>query len=108
MDVEEDQITGSSRPVARGKLKVVQAAGAVLGLAILSVVGSLVLGSLMVWSVLVALALGWLYSGPPFYLKRSPTPWAILGIIAALITYNASYAANGGGGISSPSRGLPR
>ncbi len=98
MDVEEDQINGSSRPVARGKLKVAQAAGAAGGLAVLSVVGSLALGSLMVWSVVVALALGWLYSGPPFYLKRSPTGWAALGIIAALITYNAGYAANGGGG----------
>ena len=98
MDVEEDQINGSSRPVARGKLKVAQAAGAAGGLAVLSVVCSLALGGLMVWSVVVALSLGWLYSGPPFYLKRSPTGWAILGIIAALITYNAGYAANGGGG----------
>lgn len=98
MDVEEDQINGSSRPVARGKLKVAQAAGAAGGLAVLSVVGSLALGSLMVCSVVVALALGWLYSGPPFYLKRSPTGWAALGIIAALITYNAGYAANGGEG----------
>ena len=97
MDVEEDQINGSSRPVARGKLKVTQAAGVAGGLAALSVIGSLALGSLMVWSVVVALALGWLYSGPPFYLKRSPTGWAILGIVAALITYNAGYAANGSG-----------
>jgi 4-hydroxybenzoate polyprenyltransferase len=97
MDIEEDQINGSSRPVASGKLKVGQAAGAAVGLAVLSIVGSLALGSLMVWSVIVALALGWLYSGPPFYLKRSPTGWAALGIIAALITYNAGYAANGSG-----------
>jgi 4-hydroxybenzoate polyprenyltransferase len=98
MDVEEDQINGSSRPVASGKLKVAQAAVAAGGLAVLSVVGSLALGSLMVGSVVVALALGWLYSGPPFYLKRSPTGWAALGIIAALITYNAGYASNGGTG----------
>ena len=98
MDIEEDQINASSRPIASGKLKVSRAAGVAGGLAVLSVVGSLALGSLMVWSVIVALALGWLYSGPPFYLKRSPTGWAILGIIAALITYNAGYAANGGGG----------
>ncbi len=98
MDVEEDQINGSSRPVASGKLKVAQAAVTAGGLAVLSVVGSLALGSLMVGSVVVALALGWLYSGPPFYLKRSPTGWAALGIIAALITYNAGYASNGGEG----------
>jgi 4-hydroxybenzoate polyprenyltransferase len=98
MDVEEDRINSSSRPVARGKLSVAQAAGVAGGLAVLSVVGSFALGSLMVCSVVVALALGWLYSGPPFYLKRRPTGWAILGIIAALITYNAGYASNGGGG----------
>ncbi len=98
MDVEEDQINGSLRPVASGKLKIAQATGVAGGLAALSVIGSLALGSLMVWSVVVALALGWLYSGPPFYLKRSPTGWAILGIVAALITYNAGYAANESGG----------
>lgn len=98
MDVEEDQINGSSRPVASGKLKVTQAAVAAGGLAVVSVIGSLALGNLMLGSVVVALALGWLYSGPPFYLKRSPTGWAALGIIAALITYNAGYASNGGRG----------
>ncbi len=97
MDVEEDQINGSLRPVASGKLNIAQATGVAGGLAALSVIGSLALGSLMVWSVVVALALGWLYSGPPFYLKRSPTGWAILGIVTALITYNAGYAANGSG-----------
>ncbi|CAA9446712.1 MAG: hypothetical protein AVDCRST_MAG78-2949 [uncultured Rubrobacteraceae bacterium] len=97
MDVEEDQINGSSRPVASGKLKVTQAAVAAGGLAVLSVVGSLALGNLMVGSVVVALALGWLYSGPPFYLKRWPTGLAVVAILAALITYNAGYASNGGG-----------
>lgn len=98
MDVEEDRINGSSRPVAKGKLTVAQAASVAGGLAILSVVGGFALGDLMGWSVVVALSLGWLYSGPPFYLKRWPTGWAILGIIAALITYNAGYASNRGGG----------
>ena len=45
MDIKEDQVNGSSRPVASGKLKVAQAAGAADGLAVLSVVGSLALGS---------------------------------------------------------------
>ncbi len=98
MDVEEDRINGSSRPIASGKLKVEQAAGVTAGLAVLSVAGSFALGGLMVGSVVVLLALGWLYSGPPFYLKRSPTGWAILGIIAAIVTYNAGYASNGGSG----------
>ncbi|MBV9453200.1 MAG: UbiA family prenyltransferase [Rubrobacter sp.] len=97
MDVEEDRINGSSRPVARGKLKIAHATGVTGGLAALSVIGSFGLGSTMVWSVVALLALGWLYSGPPFYLKRSPTGWTIMGIIVAYITYNVGYVANGGG-----------
>jgi 4-hydroxybenzoate polyprenyltransferase len=94
MDVEEDRINGSSRPVASGKLSVTQAAWVTAGLAVLSVVGGFALGGLMGWSVIVLLALGWLYSGPPLYLKRSPTGWAILGIMVALITYNAGRITN--------------
>lgn len=97
MDVEEDRINDSSRPVAKGKLTVAQAASVAGGLAILSVVGGFALGDLMGWSVVVALSLGWLYSGPPFYLKRWPAGLAVVAILAALITYNAGYAANGGG-----------
>jgi 4-hydroxybenzoate polyprenyltransferase len=100
MDVEEDQINGSSRPIASGKLGVVQAAGVAGCLAILSVLGCFALGGTMGWSVVVLLALGWLYSGPPFYLKRWPSGWAILGISAALVTYNAGYIANGSGNVT--------
>src|SRR5918998_4158664 len=39
MDVEEDQINGSSRPVASGKLTVRQAAGIAAGFASISIVG---------------------------------------------------------------------
>ena len=98
MDIEEDRINGSSRPVARGKLSVSQAAGAAAGLAAVSLVGSFAWGSLMAGSVAVALALGWLYSGPPLRLKRWPTGLAAVAILGGLITYNAGYAANGAGG----------
>ncbi len=97
MDVEEDQINGSSRPVASGKLKVAQAAGIAGGLAGLSILGSFALGGLMVLSVAVALVLAWLYSGPPLYLKRWPSGLATVATLGGLITYNAGYAANGGG-----------
>lgn len=98
MDVEEDRINGSSRPVASGKLTVAQAAGVAAGLAVLSVAGSLALGGPMVLSVVIALILGWLYSGPPLYLKRWPAGLATVAIIAGVITYQAGYAANGGDG----------
>jgi 4-hydroxybenzoate polyprenyltransferase len=54
----------------------------------------------MAWSVIAALALGWLYSGPPFYLKRWPAGLATMAILGGLITYSAGYAANGSGGDS--------
>jgi len=100
MDVEEDQINGSSRPIASGKLGITQAAGVASCLVVLSVLGSFALGSTMGWSVVALVVLGWLYSGPPFYLKRWPSGWAILGISAALVTYNAGYIANGGGNVT--------
>jgi 4-hydroxybenzoate polyprenyltransferase len=97
MDVEEDRINNSSRPLASGKLTVAQAASVTAGLALLSTMGSFALGGLMAGSVVTLLALGWLYSGPPFYLKRWPTGSAAVAILAALITYNAGYTANEGG-----------
>lgn len=96
MDIEEDRINGSSRPVASGKLGITRAAGIAAGLGALSVVGGLLLGSLMACSVATALALGWLYSGPPFYLKRRPAAWAVIGVAAALVTYNAGFVSNRG------------
>jgi 4-hydroxybenzoate polyprenyltransferase len=89
MDVEEDLINGSSRPVASGKLTVAQAASVTTGLSVPSVTGSFALRGLMVWSVIVLLALGRLYWGPPLYLKRWPTGLAVVALLAALITYNA-------------------
>ena len=97
MDVEEDRYNGSSRPMARGGLTTTQASGAVVGLALISLAGSWLLGAPMVLSVVVALILGWLYSGPPLRLKRWPAGLAAVAITAALITYGAGYTANGGG-----------
>nr|WP_166395337.1 UbiA family prenyltransferase [Rubrobacter marinus] len=44
MDIEEDRVNGSSRPVASGKLTVGQATGVAVGLAVLSVACSFLLG----------------------------------------------------------------
>lgn len=98
MDVEEDRINNSSRPIASRRLTVAQAIWVAGMLGILSVLGGLILGGLMACSIVAALVLGWLYSGPPFYLKRWPLAWALMGIAAAFITYNAGYLSNGGGG----------
>ena len=98
MDVEEDRVNGSSRPIARGKLTVAQATGAAVVLGASSLAGGFALGSALGWSILAALGLGWLYSGPPFYLKRWPAGLALVAFLAGLLIYQAGHAANGGGG----------
>jgi 4-hydroxybenzoate polyprenyltransferase len=98
MDVEEDRANGSARPVARGRLSAGGAAAVAAGLAALALAGGIARGDWMVWSVLAALVLGWAYSAPPFYLKRSPAGLAAVAILGGLLTYQAGYAAAGGGG----------
>lgn len=93
MDVEEDRINGSTRPIARGDLTTAQAATAAAILAALGLAGALMLG--MTWNVAVMLVLGWLYSGPPLYLKRWPAGLASVAILGGLLTYHAGYIVNG-------------
>lgn len=93
MDVEEDWINRSARPIARGDLRISQAATAAAILAFLGLVGALMLG--IAWNVAAMLALGWLYSGPPLYLKRWPAGLAAVAILGGLLTYHTGYIANG-------------
>ncbi|GII02791.1 hypothetical protein Pta02_47990 [Planobispora takensis] len=90
-DVREDQVNGSARPIARGAL----APGAALAVTCLAVLGAVV-GAMHLpvpvsWMVLVLLALGYLYSGPPFRLKRRSVGTAVIGILACLLTYAAGF-----------------
>jgi len=98
MDVEEDRVNSSERPVARGALTVPRAVGAAAGLAALAVAGGVLLAGPIIWSVAAALALGWSYSGPPLYLKRYPAGLAITATLGGLLTYFAGYTVNGGTG----------
>ena len=98
MDVEEDRGNGSSRPVARGGLTVAQATGAAAVLGSSSLAGGFALGGVLGWSILAALALGWLYSVPPFCLKRWPAGLASVAFLAGLLIYQAGFSANGAGG----------
>lgn len=100
MDVEEDRVNASKRPIAQGDLSVNHAAAAVAVLAILSVVGSLMLERSMFWNMVAVLILGWVYSGPPLYLKRWPAGLAAVAIFAGLLTYHAGYVVNDGDGDS--------
>jgi len=97
MDVEEDRLNNSARPMARGKLTVAQAAGAAAALGVLGFAGGLALGAQLARDIAAALGLGWLYSGPPVYLKRWPLGLGVVAILGALLIYHAGYASNGGG-----------
>lgn len=95
MDVEEDTINRSARPVARGDLTAAQATVAAALLAGVGVAGSFVMGAALTLHVTAVLALGWLYSGPPFYLKRYPAGLAMVATLGGLITYHAGYSVGG-------------
>jgi 4-hydroxybenzoate polyprenyltransferase len=96
-DVEEDRANGSSRPIARGALSVTQAMFAVYLLGALSLLGCALTEPSLVWGVVAILVIGWLYSGPPLYLKRWPAGLAITAVILAVPTYYAGYALGAGG-----------
>lgn len=96
IDIEEDRINRSSRPIASGTLTLAQAGVVVAILGLASIVGGFWLPPLMGLSVVVGLAIGWAYSAPPFRLKRFPLGLAVVATLGGLLTYSAGYLANGG------------
>lgn len=97
MDIKEDRINRSQRPVASGDLPAMRAAAVAAGLALIGVVGAFSFSFYLGLSVTVALLLGWLYSGPPVYLKRWPAGLATVATLGGLLTYQAGYLSNGNG-----------
>jgi 4-hydroxybenzoate polyprenyltransferase len=95
MDVHEDRVNGSRRPIASGALSRSVAAGVAAGAAVASVAGALALGEDIAGAVVLILAFGYCYSGPPAYLKRQPLTSAFTGISLVLLTYYAGLAAAG-------------
>lgn len=106
MDVREDGINGSRRPIASGDLSPRTAALVAAAAAALAVAGGLVLGNPAAWTVPAALALGYLYSGPPWYLKRRPLGTLMVVTLAGLLTYYTGFAAYAGGDVH-PGTALP-
>lgn len=96
-DVHEDRLNGSRRPIARGELPPTVAAAVAAGAATLAFVISLALGPVNVGMVVVLLALGYLYSGPPFHLKRKTSGTVTIGLTASVLTYYAGAHAYTGG-----------
>jgi 4-hydroxybenzoate polyprenyltransferase len=95
MDVVEDRLNGSTRPIARGDLSRAFALNVNFVWAGLSLVGAVVLGSPYMFLVPVILLLGYAYSGPILRLKRwSPAAGATV-LAAGLLTFVAGGAVTG-------------
>ncbi|MFI6603476.1 UbiA family prenyltransferase [Nonomuraea sp. NPDC050536] len=90
-DLQEDRANGSARPIARGSLTPGTALGVAGAATLAALVGALSLPSTVSWMVPAILLLGYMYSGPPFHLKRTTAGTAAIGITASLMTYAAGY-----------------
>ncbi|OLB79490.1 MAG: hypothetical protein AUI14_10160 [Actinobacteria bacterium 13_2_20CM_2_71_6] len=95
-DVTEDRLNNSQRPVARGELSIPDAIHACWGLALAAVILAAFVGRGMLPLLLVFLALGYLYSAPPFALKRRTMGASFVAALGGLVTYAAGYTVTGG------------
>jgi 4-hydroxybenzoate polyprenyltransferase len=95
MDVVEDRLNGSTRPIARGALPRRVALAVSMIWAGLAITGAVLLGAPYVFLVPTLLLLGYAYSGPLLRLKRwSPAAGATV-LIAGLLTFAAGGAVSG-------------
>ncbi|MFJ6465814.1 UbiA family prenyltransferase [Streptomyces sp. NPDC091387] len=101
MDVAEDRINGSQRPIASGVLSA-RAAMKVAG--VLAVIALLTASFVPVgiWLVGLILLLGCVYSVPPVAAKRWTTASAAVVMCTGFVTYLAGVAAAGGGAATVP------
>ena len=77
MDTHEDRVNGSGRPIARGVLSPRLARRVAAGAAAAALMGSIALGIPSMAAIAAYLIVGYLYSGPPCYLKRQPIGSAV-------------------------------
>jgi 4-hydroxybenzoate polyprenyltransferase len=95
MDVAEDRLNGSRRPIARGALSPSFALAASIVWAVLSLVGAAILGGLHLLLVPLVLGLGYAYCGPGLRLKRWSSTAGATVLIAGMLTFVAGGAAGG-------------
>ncbi|MFI7707983.1 UbiA family prenyltransferase [Nonomuraea sp. NPDC049480] len=95
-DLEEDRLNGSGRPIARGDLEPGLASSVAVCTALLSLVAGFALSPVMGGMLVAMLVLGYLYSGPPFPLKRSSAGTVFTGFAATLLTYFGGVFAHAG------------
>lgn len=95
MDITEDRVNGSCRPIARGALSLTAARRVVVGSAVVGIASGIA-GPVVAVLVAVLMLLGYLYSGPPWFLKRTATGTLAVLNLAGLLSYTAGLFAAGG------------
>jgi 4-hydroxybenzoate polyprenyltransferase len=91
MDIQEDRVNGSRRPIASGLLAPSAAARCAVGAAVLSVICAGMLGIAITCTVLAMLVIGWQYSASPCILKRGSAGTAAAGAALGFLAYLAGF-----------------
>jgi len=105
MDVHEDRVNGSRRPIASGALPRRVAAWWAAGAAAVSVACALAEGTPRSAAVIVVLALGWQYSASPGALKRRVAGVAVVGAALGFSAYFVGFTSQAGSDWSHPASG---
>jgi 4-hydroxybenzoate polyprenyltransferase len=98
MDVTEDRANGSRRPIATGRLTARAAATVAACAATASLALGAASGPALAGPLVAVLIIGYLYSGPPGYLKRRPAGTVFAGLALGLLTYVAGLVVPPGAG----------
>ena len=94
-DIREDRINGSRRPIARGALSLRSARSVAAGAAVTALAGGIAVHPVIGGAVVAYLILGYLYSGPPAYLKRRPVGAIMTAMTPSILTYYAGLLSAG-------------
>jgi 4-hydroxybenzoate polyprenyltransferase len=96
MDVAEDRVNGSARPIARGALDLETAKiGVFLAIGLAFALGLAHGDGMLLLLLVVYVGCGYAYSGPPFHGKRRGSSASLLVLGLGLLTYAAGWETSG-------------
>ncbi|MFD1535515.1 UbiA family prenyltransferase [Nonomuraea guangzhouensis] len=95
-DVVEDAVNASRRPIARGALPRGFARGFAFLAGGLALLAGLAMGAEFFAAIAAFMLLGYLYSAPPYQLKRHPAGAAVVVTLGGLLTYWGGLASGDG------------
>ncbi len=92
MDIHEDRVNGSRRPIATGALSRRTATCVAAFAALLSLAAAAVTGAATTATVAAVLVIGWQYSARPGLLKRRPAGTAVAGASMGFLAYVTGFS----------------